>query len=191
MLLQLLYFGLELDKQILDFVIGDIVFEFSLFLSIEKINELIDFLLCSLLDFLRCFGPSWLFFLFVGLQFWQFDRLSFFGLDLRCIFKFLALLIAFLLDLFESLGSFFLFLFVLLLLLLDGFLEAVEPLLVVVEDGEHSFPCLSLVELLHRHKPKLLVGTHPPAKLSALTCKHLIGLVEGLSLGLEQSSTPL
>jgi hypothetical protein len=82
------------------------------------------------------------------------------------VFGALSLLNSLLLDLLQPLEGLLFLLFLLLLLIVHFLLEVLQPLLVVVEHGQHALPGLSFVELLHGDEAQLVVRTDPPAELS-------------------------
>lgn len=68
-------------------------------------------------------------------------------------------------------------------MLVDFFLEVLQPLLVVVEHRKHPLLRLALVELLHGYQSQLLVRKHPSAKLSAFKSGLLFGIDGGALVG--------
>ena len=103
----------------------------------------------------------------------------------------LPLLVALVLDFLEAFGGPFLFLFFVLLLFLDLLFEFLKPLLVVVQDGQDPLFGFVLVVLLDWDEAELLTREDAAAEVSRLGKSHFFFEMEGFSLGLEQSSTPL
>lgn len=66
-----------------------------------------------------------------------------------------------------------------------------EPFLMIVQHRQHSFSCLSFIELFDRNESQLFMRVHSTTKLSEFVIDYLVRLTDGLSLGLEHSNTPL
>ena len=101
------------------------------------------------------------------------------------------MLVALLLDLFQPLLLPLLLLFFLFLVPADILFEVLEPLFVVIENGQYSLPGFVLIVLLNGHQAQLLARVDPSAELPECRYFYFFLLMEGLSLGLEQRSTPL
>lgn len=161
----------------------------------EKIYEFVNFLLIGLLGLVSSFGPRWFLLLFeVRLRSfgWRLFLLSFGGtrVDYSTLL-FVSHFVPFLLDLFKPFCLFLLFFFLRVLVILDILLELIEPFFMTIEYGEHSLPGFVFVVGLNWHQTDLFAGKDPPTELSGSRGRYLCLVTEGLSLGLEHSSTPL
>jgi hypothetical protein len=73
----------------------------------------------------------------------------------------------------------------------DALFELFEPFLVAIQYRKHSFSCFVFIILLNRYQADLFARKDPATELSTCFHKDFFLSIEGLSLGLEQRSTPL